>query len=200
MTQTQLPNTEPAGPRERRTDRDLQRAALGDLVTLSAECTVIERRVEQDHLVAVQGEDRRHQKVVADLDERYKSDTANARLRHTERVAAARGQFDQDFAALKLWDQVGRDKADAEHNTAEKGVKEKLQQATWLAESVFEAATISVRDELRKSKEKVARQREALAAIDKKAAELLVLYGVAKSAKVPSGGGGADATTVDVAP
>jgi S-DNA-T family DNA segregation ATPase FtsK/SpoIIIE len=200
MTQTQLPNTEPAGAPDRRTDRDLQRAALGDLVTLSAECTAVERRVEQDHLAAVQGEDRRHQKVVADLDERYKSDTANARLKHAERVAAVRGQFDQDFAALKLWDQVGRDKADAEHSAAEKGVKEKLQQSTWLAESVFEAATISVRDELRKNKEKVGRQREALAAIDKKAAELLVLYGVAKSAKVPSGGAGAGAATVDVAP
>ena len=58
---------------------------------------------------------------------------------------------------------------------AEREVKEKLQQSTWLAESVFEATQISIRDELRKTKEKVQQQREALDAMEKKIAELNIV-------------------------
>src|SRR4051794_35623053 len=110
MTQDQSTILESDPDGARRTDRDHQRAALRDLVALSAECTTVERQVEQDRLADVQGEQRKYQKLVADLEERYKSDTAQARLAHAERVAKIRGQFDEDFNSLKLWDQVARDK------------------------------------------------------------------------------------------
>jgi hypothetical protein len=169
-----------------RSDRDHQRSALRDLVALCNECTQIERQIELDHLAATQKEDREYKNRSAEIEQRFAQENDQTQQKHLQRGNEIRRRFDEDLGALKTWDRVAREKADAEGSSAEKEVKEKLQQVTWLAESVFEAVQISIRDELRKSKEKVQRQRESLDAMDKKSAELLELFGVKQSKlKVP---------------
>ena len=83
------------------THRDLQRAALRDLVALSAECAASEATIEQDHKLAVQAEVRRHQKAIAELGEKFNNSREQGRAKHADQIVEIERKFNSSLADLK---------------------------------------------------------------------------------------------------
>ena len=75
------------------THRDLQRSALRDLVSLSAECATTEEKIEQDNRLTLQNEQKRHQKAIADLGEQFNKSREAARAAHTEQIVQVERKF-----------------------------------------------------------------------------------------------------------
>src|SRR5436309_2712197 len=109
----QAPQTLPRT--DRPSDRDLQRAALRDLVMLRSE------RLKEE-----------------------------VREKHHEHVGQISRKFDEDLKQLQAQDSAMRQRIESDFEKSEKELREKLQQATWLADSVLEATHNQLRDEASK--------------------------------------------------
>jgi hypothetical protein len=158
------------------THRDLQREALGALVSLSAECAGEEERIDQEHRVASQNESRRHQKQVAGLGEHFNAAREAARLKHGDAIVEIERRFNASLADLKGKEAQNRQQTTDEHDRVEQDVRQKMQHQNWLAESVLEATQIQIQEEARKQRDATKLQFEALDALDKKSRQLLDTY------------------------
>src|SRR5262249_55362442 len=75
-------------------------------------------------------------------------------------------------------DSAMRQRIEADFEKSEKELREKLQQATWLADSVLEATQNQLRDESSKGKRESSSLNELLDALENRAAALMFSYGV----------------------
>src|SRR5207237_5197994 len=77
---------------------------------------------------------------------------------------------------LKTQETQGRQRITDENDRIEQDVKQKLQHASWLAESVLEATQIQLEEEGRKKRTAAKQEYEALDALEKKSLQLLDTY------------------------
>ena len=177
QTETQPQPLDATAPAERNTERDLQRAALRDLVALSTECAARETEIEQALERAVTSANREFDRKVEQIELRAEGAKQEAREQHAERAAKVNAQYGADFNALNGADRASRQRIETDADNIERDAKEKLQQAVWLADSVLEATQNQAHAEYKKTREQVATNNEQLDELEKQVNQLLETYG-----------------------
>src|SRR5438067_6284402 len=164
--------------RERRSDRDLQRAALRDLVTLATECLTTEAQTEQKHRTEIKTADEKLDKTLFVTEQRAEHLKEQIRQKYAEHIVKIDAKSKEDLEQLNVQDRGMHDRINADWEKSEKELREKLQQATWLADSVLEATQNQLRDESNKGKRDYAAQNEFLDSLENRGGALMISYGV----------------------
>jgi hypothetical protein len=156
---------------------DLQRSALRDLVALATESATTESQIERTLHTSVEQEAKDFDKATWTLRQRYESAKEQVRTKHREALAqvTARHQSAVTTAEAETVPRVQR--IDADHETLEHALSEKLNQAIWLAESVFDVSQNQAREEYKKTRERITTHEEALGALEAQARATVVRYG-----------------------
>ena len=158
------------------TPLDLQRSALRDLVALSVESATTESQIERAfHAAAEQGQ-KDYEKQVWTIRQRYEGMRESVKAKHREALVAIDERFHAASASVEA-DTVPRvAKIDRDHESLEHNVTQKLNHATWLAESVFDVAQNQAREEFKKAKERIGTHEEALVALEAQAFSTVTRY------------------------
>ncbi|HSW46743.1 MAG TPA: hypothetical protein VLM89_14370, partial [Phycisphaerae bacterium] len=121
------------------TAQDLQRAALHELVDLAAERAAREVEIGRHFRAAVKANEEECKKAREDIERRREALLAEFKQKHAETLDKIHSQSESDLAKLHANEKTGRRQIEQEYATADQGVKKKLSQAAWLAETVFES-------------------------------------------------------------
>jgi ABC-type multidrug transport system fused ATPase/permease subunit len=157
-------------------ERDLQRAALRALVELSERCAAREIEIEHQHVSAIEGADKELERTNWGIEERFKNQQDAIRQKYEGRTGSAENQYQTNFSALKHSDSLGRQRLDHEKSSIDREVKKSFEQAAWLAESVFDAAQIGLREEFKKVNDRSADELKTLDEMEQTADGLMLLY------------------------
>ena len=156
-----------------RTDRDLQRAALHELVMLSTECAATEAQLEHDRAAAIEQAKRDLEKSISAIEGDYETTRTSLQQKHQQRHAEASERYEADLSAFKLADKAGRQRADMDAEAAEHEIKQKLDQAIWLAESLYDGTHARAHEDYRKAKEALKAHLEHLNAKEQETVDLI---------------------------
>src|SRR6185369_7316670 len=106
---------------------------------------------------------------------RQKSESLKQQIlqKHQDHLAQIAARFESDLKQLNANDQAVRQRIAGEFEKADHELKHKLQQSTWLADSVLEATQNQLRDESSKGKRDHAAQNELLDGLENKAGALM---------------------------
>ncbi len=163
----------PAEPEQ----RSIQRRAMSDLVQLSVDCSNQEAAMESGHDTAVADAAKKHEWGKSDLTGKLEKLKADIQGKYEGRLKELTGQHATETNSATSTDKKTRQKIEADFNSINNDVKQKTQQAVWLAESVFEAAQIQLRTDLKQAKEDFATHIQQVDEFDAQAAQLMVNFG-----------------------
>ena len=144
-----------APPPSAAADHDAARAALRDLVALAAECAAREAEVAQAHRAALEQAEKELGRSRSNVDLRFRGVREEIQTKTQARVEQINQQFQAELAELKASDAQRRRTVLDEYERATADVNQKVQQAVWLAESMFEAQQNALIAEEGKAKEKL---------------------------------------------
>lgn len=161
------------------TARDIQRSALNDLVLLSRECSTFEAELESRHTTGIEDAKTKYERQNRDFDYRLESLKRQIDERVEEKAVQIRQQFDQEVAKLNQLQAQKRSKVVSEYDSAKNELKNRLNQASWLADSVLEAAELQANQAFRKDTERHNDQLESMTALERNIVALVENYGVA---------------------
>ncbi len=168
----------PTANSDRRSDRDLQRVALRDLVALAGQCAHQEVEIEQKHQEELKASKDKLDKALFTTEQRAEHLKEQIRQKHREHTATIAHRFEAETAQLKSTDVNARRNIEADFEKGDSEIRHKLQQAAWLADSVLEATQNQLRDESSKGKRDHATQLELLDALENRAGAMMFSYGV----------------------
>ena len=160
------------------TQRDIQRLALRDLVSLATESAATETEIEQKFHAASEEADKELEQGLWAAEQRFNSTSEAARQKAQERTAAADAKYAADVAAVKKRDEQARQKIAGDHDPATQQLKQRYEKEVWLADSVLESTQGGVHEELKKFKDATNAELNALKESETKANTLLNSYGV----------------------
>src|SRR5688572_16680863 len=109
-------------------DRDPARAALRDLVALSAETAAKESEIAATHAAALDSAEKELAKAKSNLDLRVKSVREELEQKYAARVQQINEKYESEMAELKQTDTARRNHIKLEYDKATKDVTEKVQQ------------------------------------------------------------------------
>ncbi len=190
-TQEQTPDviavtaTTPAPVTVVATQRDIQRAALRDLVSLAMECATTENEIEERYQKSVEQVEKELENGLWSVQQRYKSGDESVRQKAEASLAAIEIKFAADAGTLKQKDESARQKIIRESDGPQQQLKQKYDQAVWLADSVFESTQAQLREDLKKKRSEISDDEAQLQEKETQAAELLYLYRVTVPAVEP---------------
>ncbi len=177
-TQPQSASFAPATPAPA-TDRDLQRAALRDLVALASECAATESQIEQKHQSEQQAAQQKLDKTLSTTEQRLQNVRQQIQQKYHDHLGKIGDAFQRELAQHKEMPMLPRTfRYRQDFEKVDNEIKQKLQQATWLADSVLEATLNQLRDESNKAKRDLTNQNELLDAMETKAGTTMMSYGV----------------------
>jgi hypothetical protein len=178
------------------TPRDVQRAALRDLVALATECATTEAEIDQRLSKSSEQIAKELDSTTWSAQQRYKATLDTIRQKYDERLAAIQARFAAESEGLRRKDEGGRQKVARENDPQQRDLKEKYDQAVWLADSVFESTHAQLKEDLKKRQAEVAAEQARLAEMEAKGAELMQLYSVAAPVvEAPEAGPASEADT-----
>ena len=157
--------------------RDVQRAALRELVGLLTESATTESEIEARHRAALAELGEAVTKTRQDIEHRYASRREETEQTYQQRTADIERRFREGFDALDGSSEDARQRINREHDTVVAGVKRRFEQSTFMADSLLEATQNAIRDEARKAKQAYEEQMTALDGMEVQAAELVQEYG-----------------------
>jgi replicative superfamily II helicase len=155
---------------------DAARAALRDLIALAAEAATREAEVAQAHTDEVDQAERELARTRSNIEMRFKGVRDDVQQKSQARLDQINEQFQAELAALKQSDTSRKEMMLDDFERASADIEHKVQQAVWLAESVFEAAQNGLKEEAKKAKEMLATQMAALDELDQSADRLVQQY------------------------
>src|SRR5687768_12162385 len=103
--------------------RDLQRAALRELVSLLTESATTESEIEARHRAALEEASQADVKARQDIEHRYTSRRAEAEQKYQQWTADAEAKFREGFDELDSASQDDRTRINREHDSVVSGVK-----------------------------------------------------------------------------
>ncbi|MGH7179769.1 MAG: hypothetical protein ACREJC_20500, partial [Tepidisphaeraceae bacterium] len=159
------------------TDRDQQRSTLDALLDLCRTCAAREIEIEQTRQAAIAVASREFDRATTHIESGEKSRRGLLQKSHDDRVAELESTAEGELGSLNTAYETTRRRIEHQKDSVSQDIKQQLQQATWLADSVLEAAQIQIRQEHKKTKEQIAAQQELLDAMEKESIELLAVYG-----------------------
>src|SRR5947208_8035076 len=150
-------------------DRDPARAALRDLVVLCSECAVRETQLEQEHRETLEQAEKELARAKSNLEMRVKATRDEVQQKYQSRIDQINQQFQSDIAELKSTDEARRRRINDDYEKTHAEISNKIQQANWLAESVYEGVRNGLTDEATRGKEAHAKELEGLEELEKNA-------------------------------
>lgn len=165
--------------------RDAARAALSELVKLSASTANREVEIEQAQVAALAEAEKALTTVKSNLELRVKALHEEIEQKYQARAEQIAQQAATNLGELKAGNdaRVGRIRAEYERHHADVGSK--MQQAVWLSESVLEGVQNGLKEESKNRKEEHGKQLEALDAMEREAVELVATYRQTASPDIP---------------
>jgi S-DNA-T family DNA segregation ATPase FtsK/SpoIIIE len=176
-TTTTPQESAPADPNDSVAHRDQQRDALRDLVALATECATTEAQIDRKLQSTLEDATKELEKSKWAIEQRFNSaqDVAKAELQ--TRANQAKAAYKAGMVKLEEEDEGSRRRIDSANDPVERKLKEKLQQAVWEADSVFDIAQNSVKHEVKKRKEISANDAAHLEELDRRAAAVATAFG-----------------------
>jgi hypothetical protein len=171
------PAAEPETPMVK-TDRDIQRGALRDLVALASECATTESDIEREFRTASEQAKSGVKDTAFALDQRHAANLEAARQKHRDRLNDMARQYKGQRNKIAAAEAAAREKADGEKQSIEAKLKKKYSDDVWLADSVLESANAQAALAYKVKRKQVEEAAEALAGAEVQAAILLNRYGV----------------------
>src|ERR1051325_2404057 len=159
------------------THRDLQRAALRDLVALSSESAASEAQIERTRESALADAEKALRKLDLEIDDRARAFRDSAVEKHRQIVSQVESRFQADSEALGNSAQVARSRLNMDLREIENQVQTQFEQTVWLSESVFEGTARQVRENLKTAKERLDQELALVQRSELDAQQLLLLYG-----------------------
>lgn len=169
------PPAQPAAPSPGQ--RDIQRGALADLITLLTESASTEAQIDQSHRLGMEQREKDSQKILRDLQHRFDAQAAAVEQRHQERVGPMNARHQDELAAQQASYEHDLQLVLSDFDKTSRDVEEQLRQAVWLAESVFDVNVNQIRQEAKARRKAVQEQSESLDDIEKRGRTLLEYYG-----------------------
>ncbi|MGA2501016.1 MAG: FtsK/SpoIIIE domain-containing protein, partial [Tepidisphaeraceae bacterium] len=183
-TSDAAPSTEPAlAPGVTR--RDLQRMALRDLVSLATECATTETQLERKLQTSLDQARKEFQTRAWDIDDRLKTLKAKIEAEYQQKLTQVDAQVEVQLRALKAADEKARYGVELDLKNTQKELRKHYDQAIWLAESVFEATTIQLKEELKAATGAAGARTNELDELSTQGTRLMVLYGQVPPPEVP---------------
>ena len=118
--------------------RNIERAALRDLVLLSTQCADDETQIEDRRESGRKAQQEAHKQAALDAQKRRSDEEADVRRQYDEQIALVEGKFTSETASLDQSTQAARRRIAHEKHAVEHNVKEQVGQAIWLADSLLE--------------------------------------------------------------
>ena len=156
---------------------DLQRGALRDLVALATESATTESQIERTLQTSLGQEAKDFDKSTWTLRQRYESAKEQVRSKHREALAQVNARYESVATEAEAHTVPRVQRIDADHESLDHALSEKLNQAIWLAESVFDVSQNQAREEYKKTRERITTHEEALGALEAQARATVVRYG-----------------------
>ena len=167
------------GPPAVRTDRDVQRGALRDLVSLAADSATTESDIEREYRTGQEQAKTGVGDRAFAIDQRHRQAVEEAEIKHKSRLAELSSQYKSQRNKIAAAEAAAKQKADAERQSVDSILKKKYNDAVWLAESVLESANGQAGLAFKQKNEAVNTAVEELSASEVTAARLLQRYGMA---------------------
>ena len=167
-TLIQQPDIEPSPPAPT-SDRDIQRAALRDLVALATECAATENEIERRYKTEVESENGRSERLLRDIARKSSNLREMATQVREQAIAQANTTYQTSVNTLNTRDEEFRRKISDKHAMTIAEVKRKYEQAVWLAESVLENEQNGAAVDFKTAKDLVEAHGEALEGLETKA-------------------------------
>ncbi len=160
------------------TPRDLQKNALRDLLFLSRECSRLEAEIEAEHQKQSQESKIKFEHRLRDFDYRLDSVKKQIDEKIAEKASVIVSQYKAGITKVASEHAVKREKILSEFSNIQSELKKRFDHASWLADSVLEAAELKAQQEHRKDNE---RHADLMEEINKREAAIVALvqtYGV----------------------
>ncbi|HTW93963.1 MAG TPA: FtsK/SpoIIIE domain-containing protein [Tepidisphaeraceae bacterium] len=170
------PTPAPDGAAPDPTRRDLQRDALRSLVALTKECAAQEAQIEQRLSTALAQSKKLMDRAVEASSEKYKKLEQNLEDYAQNSLDGIDKKHQSDRQTLESSAKAKQNRANHEHQSVGADVKQKLDQAVWLADSVLEAAEIRIREEHKKAKERVANGNKDVDDLEQGTAQQMIAF------------------------
>ncbi len=169
-----------SGPK---TDRDIQRGALRDLVALAADSATSESEIERDY----RSSQEQSKKTFGDrnfaIEQTHAKQSDDVKQKHQGRLAEIANGYKSEKNKLALSDKATKQKLDADKQSIESKLKKKYDDAVWLADSVLESGNGQANAVYKDKTEQVNLAIEDLTGLEVRSLKLLQDYGV----PLPSG-------------
>jgi len=168
---------QPAPATETPTPRDMQRAALRDLVSLATECATTEADIERRKTTALDDAAKLAIRGKWEADQRLHLAKGAVEQKHAERLNRVETRFQSELNSAKAAERTARERVANQVDPQQREIREKYEQNVWLADSVFEATEDQVREDINKTREDNSRQLQTLDAAEEHALSLMHFYG-----------------------
>ncbi len=159
--------------------------ALRDLISLATECATTETQLERKLQTSLDHAKKDIQTRTWDLDDRLKTLKAKIESEYQQKLAQVDAQVETQLRALKAADEKARYGVELDLKNRQKDLRKHFDQAIWLAESVFEATTIQLKEELKAAAAAMGTRTSELDDLSSQGTRLMVLYGQVPPPEVP---------------
>jgi S-DNA-T family DNA segregation ATPase FtsK/SpoIIIE len=166
---------ETSGPK---TDRDIQRGALRDLVALAAESATAESEIEREYRTSQEQAKKDYSDRTFSLDQRHVQAQAESKQKLQSQLSSIEAAYKSEKNKLAVADKANQQKLDAEKRAIDAKLKKKYDDSVWLADSVLESANNQAAVAYKEKSEQVNATIEDLTALEVRSLKLLQDYGV----------------------
>ena len=159
------------------TARDLQRTSLRDLLQLSRDCSSSEAELEARHRESLNETQGTFQRQSKDLEYRIESFRKQIEEKSAEKLQQIQKHTKVELLKIKQAAELARGKAQSDYDNAKADVKKRFDHATWLADSVLEAAEAAAKQEYRRDSDRHGNVEESKNAAEASVAKIVQYYG-----------------------
>lgn len=156
--------------------RDAQRNALGDLIQLSAEAAATETEIARVYRLKIAQAAKQLESTLEEIEARIAQQKEDAAAEYDRRLELLTHQTDKAAADVNALQSAARQQIEYDNESVTTDLKSKLQQAIWLAESVFEATQNQIAKDFKKAKDDEVARGVELVDLTNRAAALLMWY------------------------
>ncbi len=160
------------------TDRDIQRAALRDLIALATEGASTESDIERERRTSLEKENHTFSDRNFQIEDRHKQLTEETNQQHQARLREMASQYQAERSKITAADKAFREKVEVDKAAVDERLKKKYEQAVWEADSVHEMATQKIAAAFKATSEAIKAAGDELNGMEVKSAELVQEYGL----------------------
>ncbi len=159
--------------------RDIQRAVLHDLVTLATQCAQREAELDQQYQTTLEEDAKKRKWDESELARKFEQAKGEIQRRHDDRLKEIDELFRRETFEISEVAKGQKEQADQTYDAATSEVKDKVNKAVWLADSVLEGTQNQLKAQVKQARQRHAAQGELLQSKEKEGEGLLALYRVA---------------------